>query len=299
MLSSAARSATAILERPGLAGFKIVTDVIAFRLRNLEMANLAGAASIALVLHLPWFEVLYRTAFAFVLNAFVYLNNDYLDAADDLKSASRNTEKTRFLLEHRDAALAAQWGLLALLVAAALAFDAELLVALVLGGGSCVWYSRQLKRVPFVDVVAMAVWGLAMPLCGVPLGSALGWCLTLQLGLFAAVYETIQVMRDAGGDAAAGIRTTGVVLGRERTRLLSRALMLLACVFAALVLHPLTALLAAGALLVPLDHGDMERRWTRVKAVYGAAWLFTCAWIFFTGRSAGLLWSIAATTAAP
>lgn len=299
MLFPAARSATAILERPGLAGFKILADVIAFRLRNLEMANLAGAASIAIALHLPWFDVLYRTAFAFVLNAFVYLNNDYLDAADDVRSASRNTEKTRFLLEHRDAALAAQWGLLALLVAAAFLYDVELLAALVLGGGTCVWYSRQLKRLPYVDVVAMAVWGLAMPLCGVPLGSALGWCLTLQLGAFAAVYETIQVMRDADGDAAAGIRTTGVVLGKERTRRLSRALMVVACVFAALVLHPVTALLAAGALLVPLDGGDMERRWTRVKAAYGAAWLFTCAWIYFTGHSAGLLWSIAATPVAP
>jgi len=299
MLPSAVRSATAILERPGLAGFKIVADTVAFRLRNLEMANLAGATSIALALHLPWPEVLYRTAFAFALNAFVYLNNDYLDVADDLKDSTRNTQKTRFLAEHLDAALAAQWGLLALLLGMALAFEVELLAALVLGGGTCVWYSRQLKRVPFVDVVAMAVWGLAMPLCGVPLGSALGWCLTLQLGAFAAVYETIQVMRDTDADTAAGIRTTGVVLGRERTRLLSRSLMVLACVFAALVLHPLTALLAAGALLVPLDRGDMERRWTRVKLAYGAAWLFTCTWVFASGRSAGLLWSIAAGPAAP
>ena len=298
MPPSATSSATAMRARPALAGLRIVAGVVTFRIRNLEMANLAGATSIALALHLPWSEVLLRTAFAFVLNAFVYLNNDYLDAADDLKSPIRNTPKTRFLAEHMDAALAAQWGLVALLVIASLAYDAELLVALVLGGGTCVWYSRRLKRVPFVDVAAMAVWGLAMPICGFPLGSALGWCLALQLGAFAAVYETIQVMRDAPEDAAAGIRTTGVVLGRQRTRRLSRALMLVACVFAALVLQPLGALLAAGALLVPLDRGDMEQRWTLVKLVYGIAWLLICAWIFFTGSSAGLLRSIAATTAA-
>ena len=210
----------------------------------------------------------YRTAFAFVLNAFVYLNNDYLDASDDLKSATRNTAKTRFLAEHLEAALAAQIGLLLLLVTAALLLDVELLAALLLGGGTCVLYSRYLKRIPIADVVAMAVWGLAMPLCGFPLGSALGWCLALQLGSFAAVYETIQVMRDAPDDAAAGIRTTGVVLGAERTRLLSRALMLVVCALAALALHPVSALIAAAALLVPLDGGDMERRWTAVKLVY-------------------------------
>ena len=297
MLPSATRSATSMVERTGLTGFKIVADVVAFRIRNLEMANLAGATSIALALHLPWHEVLYRTAFAFALNAFVYLHNDYVDAADDLQSPTRNTAKTRFLVEHGDAALAAQWGLAALLVTAALAFDLDLLAALVFGGGTCVWYSLKLKHVPYVDVLAMAAWGIGMPMCGFPLASALGWCLALQLGAFAAVYETIQVMRDAPEDAAAGIRTTGVVLGKERTRRLSRALMVLACVFAALFLHPVTGLIAAAALLVPLDGGDIERRWTLVKLVYGLAWLFTCAWIFVTGSSAGLLWSIAATPA--
>lgn len=295
MPPSATRSATASVERSSLAGVRIVADAVAFRIGNLEMANLAGATSIALALHLPWAEVLYRTAFAFVLNAFVYLNNDYLDAADDLKSASRNTAKTRFLADHMDAALLAQGVLLVLLVSAALAYDADLLGALLFGGGTCVWYSLKLKRVPYVDVVAMAAWGLGMPMCGFPLDRALGWCLALQLAAFAAVYETIQVMRDARADAAAGVRTTGVVLGQRGTRRLSRALMVVACALAALVLHPVTALLAAGALLVPLDPDHMERRWTLVKLAYGLAWLFACGWIFFTGGSAGLVWSVAAS----
>ncbi len=286
-------AALARLERPALAGLKIVAQAVAFRVRNLEMANLAGAASIALALHLPWHEVLYRTAFAFLLNAFVYLNNDYLDADDDLKSASRNTEKTRFLVEHREAALAAQVGLVLLLIGFALVFDVELLAALLLGGGTCFLYSLVLKRIPVADVIAMAAWGLAMPLCGVPLDSTLGWLLALQLGAVAAVYETIQVMRDAPDDAAAGVRTTGVVLGAPRTRVLSRVLMVVVCVLAALALHPVSALIAAAALLVPLTGDDMERRWTAVKLIYALAWLFTCGWIFFTGSSAGLLWSIA------
>lgn len=291
-------AALARRERPALAGLKIVVQAVAFRVRNLEMANLAGAASIALALHLPWHEVAYRTLFAFVLNAFVYLNNDYLDADDDLKSPTRNTAKTRFLVEHRDAALAAQLGLVGLLIGLALVADVELLAALLLGGGTCFLYSLVLKRIPIADVIAMAVWGLAMPLCGVPLDSALGWLLALQLGAYAAVYETIQVMRDAPDDAEAGVRTTGVVLGAARTRVLSRVLMAVVCLLAALALNPLSALIAAAALLVPLTGDDMERRWTAVKLIYALAWLVTCGWIFLTGSSAGLVWSIGTGAAA-
>lgn len=297
MRPSATPTASAIPDWRGPAALRIVAGVVAFRLRNLEMVNLAGAVSIALALRLPWPEVLYRAGFAFLLNVFVYLNNDYLDAEDDLKAEARNTRQTAFLVEHMDAALAVQWALVGLLVVAALAFDASLLAALVFGGGTCVLYSARLKRVPVLDVAAMAVWGLSMPLCGFPLGNPLGLCLALQLGGFAAVYEAIQVLRDARQDAAAGIRTTAVVLGPARTRWLSRGLMLLVAIFAALVLHPIAALIAAGALLVPLEGADIERRWTVVKIIYAAAWLLVCGWIFSTGGSAGLVWSIAASSA--
>jgi 4-hydroxybenzoate polyprenyltransferase len=227
------------------------------------------------------------------------MNNDYLDAEDDLRSDARDQRKTAFLIEHMDAALALQWALVGLLVVAALLFDASLLVALVFGGGTCVLYSARLKGVPIADVVAMAVWGLSMPLCGFPLSSGLGLCLALQLGAFAAVYETIQVLRDARHDATAGIRTTAVVLGPARTRRLSRACMGLAAAFAAFVLQPVAGAIAAGALLVPLGGDDVERRWTIVKAVYAAAWLVICAQVFWASRSAGLLWSIAASPVGP
>jgi 4-hydroxybenzoate polyprenyltransferase len=283
----------------GAAAGRIVVEAVAFRLGSLEMANLAGALSIALALRLPWTDVVLRTLFAFVLNALVYLNNDWFDAEDDLRAPGRDGPKTRFLAEHMESALAAQVALALLLVGAALAFDPGLLLALLLGGGVCVWYSYSLKRLPYVDVVAMALWGIGMPMCGFPLGSALGWCLALQLGAFAAVYETIQVMRDAPADAAAGIRTSGVVLGVARTRRLSRALMVLASVLAAALLHPLAGLVSAAALGVPLDDADVARRWTQVKAIYATAWLIAIGWIWLTGASAGLLWSVATAPALP
>jgi 4-hydroxybenzoate polyprenyltransferase len=294
MPSAATRSTIGIRELSGAAAARIVVDAVAFRLKSLEMANLAGAVSIALALRLPWPEVAVRTLFAFVLNALVYLNNDWFDAADDLRTPGRDGPRTRFLAQHMESALAAQGLLLATLIATALVFAPGLLLALLVGGGICVWYSHSLKRVPYLDVIAMAVWGIGMPMCGFPLDRPLGWCLALQLGAFAAVYETIQVMRDAPADAIAGIRTSGVVLGVARTRQLSRALMIVASVVATALLHPVAGLIAAAAVLIPLDGNDVARRWTQVRLIYAAAWLLTIAWIWLTGSSAGLLWSIAA-----
>jgi 4-hydroxybenzoate polyprenyltransferase len=276
------------------AAFKIVSDVLIFRLRKLEMANLAAATSIAFSLGLPIGTVIWRTAFALVLNVLVYLNNDYIDVAVDLQSDNKDVEKSRFLRDNIRAALLAQLSLLALLAAAAFMFDHGLLVPLLAGGGVCLWYSAQLKRQPIADVMAMIVWGVTMPLCGVPLAQmiGLGGALALQLGLFSGVFECIQVMRDADADKLEGLRTTGVVLGQARTLLLTRFLMVASTVYALLVLHPLAALISAAALVVPFKINEQEAYWTRVKLVYGIAWLVICAIVYFTGHSQGLLASI-------
>jgi 4-hydroxybenzoate polyprenyltransferase len=273
-------------------GLKIVTGVVVYRIRKLEMANLAAAGSIAVALHLHWLDIAFRTGFAFLLNVLVYLNNDYIDISVDLNSADKDASKAQFLAEHRRAAFWAQIVLLAILVAAAVVYDPGLLFPLIAGGGICWWYSWSLKRQPYLDILAMMVWGVTMPLCGSPLMAVVGWCLALQLGLFSGVFESIQVMRDAEEDAKEGVRTTGVALGKARTLLLARVIMVASTVYAALVLHPIAAVLSAGALLVPFHADRVERYWTHVKLVYGITWLFICAWVFFKGESSGLLWSI-------
>jgi 4-hydroxybenzoate polyprenyltransferase len=271
-----------------VAAPKIIADVVAYRLRKLEMANLAAATSIALALRLPPGDVVFRTLFAFVLNVLIYLNNDYLDVALDLRSETKDQRKSRFLADHMRSARRAQWALLGALVAAALAHDPGMLLPLAAGGGICVWYSAQLKRRPYADVLAMMAWGVAMPLCGAPVTSALGVCMALQLGLYSGVFETIQVLRDHDDDAKQGVRTTSVVLGAERTLALARVLMVAASAYALVVMHPLSATISAGALLVPFDARDVARYWTRVKLVYGVAWLALCAWVFLYGHSGGL-----------
>lgn len=276
-----------------LSGLRIVVGVVAYRLRKLEMANLAAAVAIAVALGLGPLDVFYRTLFAFLLNVLVYLNNDYLDVGMDLKSTGKDNEKTRYLAEHLRAALVAQIVLSAALVAFALVFDPGLLIALVIGGGICIVYSAYLKRMPFADIAAMMVWGLGMPLCGVPWRNILGWCMALQLGWFSGVFESIQVMRDADEDVLEGVRTTGVVLGKARTLLLARVLMIVSTAYAALVLHPLAAAVSAVALVLPFSPDKVARYWTQVKLIYGIAWLVICALIFFQGKSEGLVFSIA------
>lgn len=272
-----------------LAALRIIAGVVAYRIRKLEMANLAGAGSIAVALHLPIVDIVIRTVFAFILNALVYLNNDYIDIQIDLASADKDAEKSRYLAENKRAALLAQWTLVALLAAVALAYDPGLFVPLIAGGGICFWYSAQLKHRPYLDIMAMIIWGVTMPLCGSPLDSTVGLLMALQLGLFSGVFETIQVMRDADEDREEGVRTTGVVLGKARSLTLARVQMVFCSLYALLVLQPWAAAVSVGALIVPFSETSIERYWTRVKLVYGVAWLVICAWVWWYGGRAGLL----------
>lgn len=274
------------------AALKIVRDVVAWRIANLEMANLAGSLSIALALRLRPLDVAVRIAFAFLLNVLVYLNNDTLDVALDLQSDDKSRAKTSFLAEHLSAARAAQAVLAVLLVAIAALWDLGLFVPLLLGGGICVLYSSLLKRTAWFDVAAMVAWGVAMPLCGTPIGNPLGWAMAVQLGLFAGVFECLQVMRDAPDDAAQGLRTTGVVLGHRRTLLLARALMAAASAWSLVVLSVLAAAVSGYAVATRVEEKDVGRAWTSVKVIYGVAWLAICAVVLLHGRSAGLMASV-------
>jgi len=276
-----------------LVGLRIVIDVVIFRLKKLEMANLAAAVAISLALRLSFLDMALRVAFAFALNVLVYLNNDYIDIELDLASTTKDATKSSYLAEHMKAALWSQIVFAGLLAVASAVYDLGLLFPLIAGGGICWWYSAILKRRPFWDIVAMMVWGLAMPMCGSPVERTLGWCLAAQLGLFSGVFESIQVMRDADADAAdQGVRTTAVVLGKKRTLLLARAIMVVCTAYAALALSPIAAAISAAALFLPFDAQRVEIYWTRVKMVYGVTWLVICATVYLLHHSAGLAWTI-------
>ncbi|MCB9716685.1 MAG: UbiA family prenyltransferase [Myxococcales bacterium] len=265
---------------------KIVLDVARYRLRRLEMANLAAAVAIMLALRLPASELLVRTAFGVLLNLLVYLNNDWLDLDDDLATSARDKAKTEYLAAHRRAAVRAQLALLAVLATLALGWGGGLPWALLAGAGVCALYSAVLKRRPFVDVLAMMVWGVAMPAVGVPPGHPEAWPLLVQLGLFSGVFETIQVLRDRQTDARRHIATTAVVLGPSHTRRLARGLMLLSGAYAAYAFHPLLLLPSLAAAVLPVPPADLQPYWHRVRLLLGPTLLVECA-LVWTRAGAG------------
>lgn len=271
------------------AALRIVADVAIFRLRRLEMANLAGAGAVAIAASLPPLEIAGRLAFGALLNLLVYLNNDYLDLDADLAAPSREAAMTRFLAAHRRAAIVAQLGLCALAFAVALAFRIELLIPLVAGGGLCWAYSARLKRIAGLDVLAMILWGVAMSSVGAPLGDPLAWALVVQLGLFSGVFEAIQVLRDRPEDQRAGVRTTAVVLGERGTRALIRGLLIVAGLYASLVIHPGLGLLPLVGVGLPIDAAAIPAYWTRIRALLGISLLGAVAWIVAYGGTDGLV----------
>jgi len=275
--TSLAPGGSAVQTSSGVAAvLRIIFDVARFRLSRLEMANVVAAIAITFALALPWAEIYVRATFGALLNLLVYLNNDWYDIGDDLEAARKDHDKTRFLAEHPREAIAAQAVLFVALAALATWWGGGLWLALVLGGGVCFAYSAGLKRVPIVDVVAMTLWGAAMPLVGVPSGDPRGYLLLGQLALASGTFESIQVVRDHDDDASRGVKTTAVVLGVARTRWLIRALLVACAIYAGIGFHPLLAILPAGALLLPISVESIDSYWNRIRLLLGITFLAEC-----------------------
>lgn len=277
--------------RPGAAraAFIILGQVLVYRLRRLEMANWVAVVAILAALRTPLDDFLVRALFAGVLNLLAYTTNDYCDLERDLASG-RNPRATEFLRDHRPAALAAQWGLVAGLGLLAWVWDPELLLAGALGAGICWIYTARFKAVPYADVLAMTAWGMAMTLPAISLNSEMGWALVVQMGLFSSVFETIQVLRDRREDAAISVATTAVVLGERRALFLLRGLMVLASLYGACVVQSYLGLIPLAAVLLPWRSDDVARYWTRVRLIFGVGWLAQLGWVWLNGSLGGWLW---------
>ncbi len=274
------------------AALKILFDVAVFRLKKLEMANMFAAAAIMLAVGLPWADMTVRFGFGLLLNLLAYLTNDYYDVDQDLSSPNKDHTKARYLKEHMVAAAAIQWVLAVGLVVFGWFYAKGLIVAVVAGAGICWIYSWKLKRMPYVDVIAMITWGAAMPLVGFPLDSVMGWALVAQLALFSACFESIQVIRDHDEDVQTGVRTTAVRLGIPKTQFLLRFFMVVSAVYAVLVINRWFGLALFVTLVIPFRKKRADVYWNRVRLVMGLAWLAMIGWIVWQGRTTGWLVSI-------
>lgn len=259
---------------------RIAWDVAAYRLRKREMGNLATTVALAVALRLPWGEVLYRAVFAVVLNVFVYLVNDCFDVAIDLRAPGRDNSRTRFLATNLRVAWATCATLALTLCAMGALWSAGLFVTAAVNIAVIAAYSKVLKHRAGWDLVAMGAWGVSMAMAGLPLDRVDGWRLVCLLGLLSMVTECVQVLRDEASDREAGVRTTAVVCGASKTRLLARALVLVAAAYAVIALHPIGAALALGA-VVSLEASEVNRSWDKLRALFGATWLLLLAlrWI--------------------
>jgi 4-hydroxybenzoate polyprenyltransferase len=271
------------------AALRILVDVAVFRLKKLEMANMFAAGAIMLALGLAVGEMAVRFGFGILLNLLAYLTNDYYDVDQDLSSPNKDHRKARFLKDHLGAALGAQIFLALFLAAAALAWSPGLLAPLVLGAGICWVYSWKLKRLPYLDVLSMIVWGVTMPMVGFPVDSLLGWVLVGQLALFSACFESIQIIRDHDEDVASGVRTTAVRLGIPATGVLLRVFMVASALYAMLLIQRWGGAVLLLALLVPLDRVRVDQYWNRQRLLMGVAWLGLVGWVLWTGASDGWL----------
>ncbi len=260
------------------AAWRIVADVVVYRVRKREAANLGTSLTLAFALRLGPVDLAWRAVFAVVLNVFVYLVNDCFDVGIDLRAPGRDSERTRHLAENA----AVAWGVCAALGVALVALGAArgggLLTAALVNIVVIIAYSAVLKHRPGIDLVAMGVWGVSMAMAGFPVDSAAGWRLAGLLGLLCMVTESVQVLRDEPSDRAAGVRTTAVVLGPRAAAGIARGLLCAAAVYAGVVLaSPVAAALLVLGLAVPLRPDLATRSWDAFRVLFGAAWLYVLA----------------------
>ncbi|MBW2494407.1 MAG: UbiA family prenyltransferase [Deltaproteobacteria bacterium] len=250
-----------------------MADAASYRLSRREGGNLITSMTLALALALPIGDVAYRLVFGILLNLFVYLLNDCIDVRIDLVASGRDVERTRHLHEHIREGWAVVIALGASLAVLGAVHSVGLLVVFAANASLIAVYSRWLKRLPGVDIVAMAAWGLAMAMVGFPLDSFAGWRYAGLLAILCAVTESVQVLRDVSSDRRAGLRTTAVVLGVGTTVWISRGLIVAAAGYTFLMLDSIVAWALLPALIVPLDESTAVRSWDRFRLIFGGSWI--------------------------
>jgi 4-hydroxybenzoate polyprenyltransferase len=252
---------------------RIVIDTATYRLEKREAGNLVTSMTLGLALRLPPRDLGIRFVFGALLNLWVYLANDLLDLAVDLRAPSRARGRVEFLAAHTRQGWILIGVLSALLLALGGMHSAGLTLCFVSTAIIIVVYTRVLKHRPIVDLLAMTAWGLSMSLVGFPLHSAAGLRFAGLLGILCTITEAIQVLRDADSDRASGVRTTAVVLGEQATVWIARGLVVVAAAYTSLVLSRWWGGVFLLALFVPLKAERAARSWDAFRVVFGVGWL--------------------------
>lgn len=268
---------------------KVVGDSALYRLKKREAGNLVTSMTLAMALALPVGDVAHRFVFGLLLNVFVYLVNDVLDVDLDVKAEGRDVARTRFLADHQTAGWVGVVLVGLVCAAVAVAHGGSLLLVFGVNVALIFAYSRWLKRLPIVDLLAMAAWGVSMALVGCPLDHAVGLRLVALLGLLSVVTEGVQVIRDEPGDRAAKVHTTAVVLGVPRTAAITRVMIVVAALYATLFLDKWLGPVLLVGVLPPLSTASASRSWDWLRVLFGLTWLGILIHLRLTGRLSPLL----------
>lgn len=269
------------------AAWKILADSAGYRIKKREAGNLVTSITLAIALGLAPWDIGYRLAFGAGLNIWVYLVNDCFDVEVDLRAPGRDHSRARFLFENLRVGWAVSTGLALVLAAFAFAHSLGLLLALVSTVVVIVAYSGWLKRLPVVDILSMAAWGLTMALVGFPLDSAAGWRFASLLVFLCMVTEAVQVLRDEPSDKPSGVRTTAVVFGPRATAWVARLLMVASAAYASLFLHRFVGPVLLLGVLVPLKVERATRSWDALRLLFGLSWLVLLGLYYFSGELKG------------
>ena len=262
-----------------VAALKIIWQSFGYRVRKREANNLAVTATMMLAFHMPFSDIVYRVAYALLLNIYVYLVNDFWDITVDLGSKGKDQDKTRYMAENRGAAVGAVLGLALLLLVGSLVHSRLLVIAFVANTLMIHVYSAWLKKVPIADLLMMALAGASMTMVGLP-DKPLGWKLLGLLSLLSACYEVIQVVRDEPEDRAKGVRTTAVLLGSRASAWIYRAIMAGAAAYGFWVVGSPIGLALLLAVPLPLTPERASRSWDLARAVTGSVWLGLMAQLY-------------------
>ena len=263
--------------QPLVNALKIAFESFLYRVGKHEANNLLATISMLLVFKVAGVDLHCGSSCAILLNLLIYLSNDYCDMDVDLCDSKKNQPKTRFMAEHQRAAQLAVFGEFLLLgacaIAHALLYRTLLLpAALVINVTLYHAYSRWLKRIPIIDLLAMTLAGATSTMVGAPDG-VVGYKLLGLLALFSGAYEIIQVIRDAQSDQRQGVCTTAVLLGPSLAAWLFRAIVLGATLYGVLVIGTSAAAGIVLALLLPLDVAEATRSWDKARVIFGISWL--------------------------
>lgn len=256
-----------------LAALIIVKEATLYRIRRREANNWFTSVSLMVALGLPWADLGFRALYAALLNVYVYLMNDYFDIERDLASPQKDHRKAQFMADHRAATHLALFGLSGLLLAGAIWHSRLMVLTWALNTVVVGSYSAWFKRVPIADVVLMTICGVTMSLVAIPEQGSAGWALVGFLGVICASFEVIQVIRDAPGDAEAGVTTTAVLLGARGAAWLFRGIVVLGAAYGLWVIGtPLTLALLPAAVF-PLSPERASRTWDWCRILFGLTWL--------------------------